>query len=111
MTTTTHPHPDLPRPAGTEFYEPEWRRSPNGAAYFRRFASKKFPVFDGLTVQTGGVQLVTDDGREFTLREMRIVGSVTSLADFEALQLAQALTDATAYIAELQPGDPGTETA
>jgi hypothetical protein len=107
MTTTTHP--DMPRPAGTEFYEEEWHQSPNGAGHYRRFATKKFPVFDGFAVATGGTQLVQDDGEAFVLRDVRVVGKpMAPLTKSQARQLALALIEAGNYVGELEAGDGGT---
>jgi hypothetical protein len=99
MTTTTHP--DVPVPTGTEAYEEEWNQSPNGAGHYRRFATKKFPVFDGFAVGTGGTQLVDDDGAVFVLRDVRVVGKpMASLTKSQARQLALALIEAGNYIGE-----------
>jgi hypothetical protein len=75
MTTTTHV--DLPRPAGTEFYEEQWHQSPNGAVHYRRFATKKFPAFDEFAVATGGAQLVSG-GEVFVLSDVRVLGKPMS---------------------------------
>jgi hypothetical protein len=98
----------LPRPAGTELYEPEWRLAPNGT-HTRRFATKKFLVFeDWLTVQTGGIQIMEEIGAVFVLRDMRVVGHVTSLLDSQAREFAQVLIAAASYIAELEAIAEGT---
>ena len=47
MNITTD-YASVPLPAGAEAYETEWHESPNGATHYRRFATKKFPVFDWL---------------------------------------------------------------
>ena len=54
---------------------------------------------------TGGSQIVEDDGQVYVLRDMRVLGDGTSLMDSQALELAQALTNAAGYIAELTAGD------
>lgn len=100
-TITDYAH--VPLPAGVEFYDGEWRQSPNGSHY-RRFASKKFPVFDWLTVWTGGTQIL-DEGQVFVVRDIRVLGNTTSLMDSQALEFARALTDAAAYVAEMSDSD------
>jgi hypothetical protein len=100
MTTapiTTAPHPDAPLPAEVEVYD-EWRTSPIGVHY-RKFATKPFPVFDWLTVETGGIQFV--DGAEFIVRNVRVVGAEWLLGS-QARMLAQTLTGAADYVADLE---------
>ena len=110
MTTATQPHPDYPRPAGTEAYEPEWRHSPGGETHYRRFVSKKFPVFDGLTVVTGGLQMLQDDqpdGGECIVREIRISSSWSGgMLESQARRLAEVVIDAADYVADLEASDP-----
>ena len=113
MTTTTEPHPDLPRPAGTEAYEPEWHHSPGGETHWRRFASKTFPVFDGITVRTGGVQMLQDDqpdGGECIIREILIHSTWPGgMLESQARQLAQVVIEAADYVAALEASDPSSE--
>jgi hypothetical protein len=85
MTTTTHP--DVPLPAGVEFYE-EWHQSPNERTHYRRFATKKFPVFAWLTVHTGGTQLVQDDGQVFVIRDVRIMSTWKAMLGSQAQEVA-----------------------
>jgi hypothetical protein len=98
---TARTHPDVPPPAGVEFCDPDWHQSPNVAGHYRRFATKKFPVFDRLTVHTGGIQFAQADGEVFVMRDVRVVGSAISLTDVQAHKFAQALIDAGDYIGEL----------
>lgn len=63
---------DIQPPAGWIAFEPHWRRSPNRCAWYRAFASQRFPVGEGITVDTGGTQLITDTGDEFILRDIRV---------------------------------------
>jgi hypothetical protein len=79
----TPDHANVPLPAGLEF----------------------FPVFDGLTVHTGGTQIVEDDGQVYVLRDVRVLGPViASLLDSQAREFARALTAAADYIAEMTAG-------
>ncbi|MFZ0719097.1 hypothetical protein [Mycobacterium sp.] len=100
ITHTTTTHPDVPLPDDVEFYEDEWHESPNGAGHYRRFAAKKFPVFDWLTVHTGGTQFVQDDAGVFVVRDVRVLGR--SLDPSHALALAEALLEAAVYASGLE---------
>jgi hypothetical protein len=103
---TTDPHPDLPRPAGTEFYEEEWHQSPSERGHYRRFATKKFPVFDWLTVRTGGIQFVLGDGQTVVTREVSIMGTWGKpMLGSQAQEVVRALIAAATYIAELEEAE------
>jgi hypothetical protein len=85
-----------------------WHRKSEG--YTREFQSKAFRVFRGLTVRTGGVQVLMDgEPRPFTVRAitLSISGELVGapLWEYQAREFAQALIDAADYISEHSAGD------
>lgn len=59
-------------------------------------------------MHTGGIQFALEDKEEYVLRDIRIVGSRTSLLDSQARKFARALLEAADYIAEMEASDGGT---
>lgn len=100
-----------PRPAGAVTVD-AWHRVSDlaGEGYRREFRSTAFPVFQGLTVHTGGMQFLPD-GERHPLTARTVTVSIrrdllgASLAESQARQFAQALTDAADYIGQHSADD------
>jgi hypothetical protein len=80
-----------------------WHRIGDG--YRRDFRSKAFPVFQGLTVRTGGVQVLMDgEEQPLTARTVTVIISRElvgfPLVETQARQFARALRDAADYIGD-----------
>jgi hypothetical protein len=88
-----------------------WHRKSEG--YTREFQSKAFRVFRGLTVRTGGEQVVMDgEPCPFTVRviTLYISGELVTgapLWEYQARDFARALIAAADYIEELAAVDNG----
>jgi hypothetical protein len=99
----TFPLNRTPLPAGAVTAD-RWHRKSEG--YTRKFQSKAFRVFRGLTVQTAGAQVLMDgEPHPFTVRAitLSISGELVTgapLWEHQARQFARALIAAADYIGE-----------
>jgi hypothetical protein len=102
---TTATVPTSPLPAGADRCT-EWHPSEvtidGGQTHYRHFASKQFPAFGGVKVDTSGAQFMQNDGKEYILRDVQIVSTLKGgMTATQARQLAQAIIEAADYMEQL----------
>lgn len=94
-------------PAGASHVE-NWRQSPNGHGVYRWFQGDEVAVCPGLTVTTGGVQIL-ENGQATVVRTIGVQQGhpdvLTHLSRENAARLAEKLSEAAEEVGRLEECD------